>query len=179
MIITESEMSFGSYPDEHCFYIETSKIYQSIEHSGVKTIEFLLFKQNAVPSIYLVEAKLSSPQPTTLPRFDNFIDEIRDKFKHSLALFIAIFLKRHNDSELSNHLQNLELSSVNFVLVLVIKNHKTEWLPPLQEQLREALRPAAKIWNLKGTWIQVLNEEGAKEVGLITEEVSIINSAIL
>jgi hypothetical protein len=171
-------MTFGSYPEEHCFYIETSKIYQSIKHNGVKSAEFLLFKQNKTPSILIVEAKLSSPQPTTQPRFDDYINDIRDKFSHSLVLFITIFLKRHDDSELSNHLQNIELSTVNFILVLVIKNHKTEWLPQLRDQLKEALRPIAVIWNLKGTWIQVLNEDLAKEIGLITDNL-INNSTIL
>jgi hypothetical protein len=169
MIIAESGMTFGPYLDEHCFYIETSKIYQSIENKGVKIVEFLLFKPKQTPSIFIVEAKTSSPQPATQPRFDEYINEIKDKFSNTLALFMAIYLKRHDDVELPDHFKQLELSKINFILVLVVKNHKIEWLPALQDELKETLKPTAKIWNLKGIWIQVLNEAGAKEVGLVTD----------
>ena len=46
--IIESGMTFGPYPDGHCFYIEESESYKSIKADGVKIAEFLLlqFKGN-------------------------------------------------------------------------------------------------------------------------------------
>lgn len=176
MIITESEMTFGSYPEEHCFYIETSNVYKAIKDDGVKIAEFLLFKQDKIPSIFIIEAKKSSPQPISQPNFDSYINDIKDKFSNSLALFIAIHLTRHNNSELSDCFKQLELSDVNFVLVLVVKNHKEKWLPPLLKALHKSLKSTSKIWNLKGIWLKVLNEEGAREIGLVSNNLTDITN---
>jgi hypothetical protein len=170
--IIESGMTFGPYPDGHCFYIEDSKSYRNIKADGVKIAEFLLLqaKENKPPIIVVVEAKKSSPQLSSLPNFDDYIGDIREKFINSLALFIAIYLKRHEDgseSELPHHFQQLELSRVKFVLILVINGHKVEWLPPLQDALQRALKPTVKIWSLSLTSVIILNVEGARDHGLI------------
>jgi hypothetical protein len=173
--IIESGMSFGPYADGHCFYIEQSHTLREINKKankgeGVQIAEFLLLrtKDNQV-TVSIVEAKSSSPQRSSQPNFDNYIDEIKAKLINSLALFVAIYLQRHptGSAELPDHFRQLTLASVHFQLILVIKNSKTEWLPPLQDGLKKALKPTVKIWNLAPTSISVLNEEEARKRALV------------
>jgi hypothetical protein len=54
--IIESGMTFGPYPDEHCFYIEKSAAYEEIQH-GVKMAEFLLLrlKEGKPPEVWVAQ----------------------------------------------------------------------------------------------------------------------------
>jgi hypothetical protein len=165
--IIESGMTFGPYSEGHCFYIEKSPTLKKInKRDGIQIAEFLLleFKDTNKATISIVEAKTSSPQNP-----NEYINEIKEKLSNSLALFIAIYLQRHakNHSELSDHFNQLQLSNVSFRLILVIKNSKKEWLPPLENKLKKALNPTVKIWNLTPTSVIVLNEEGAIRRGLV------------
>lgn len=173
--IIESGMTFGPYPDGHCFYIEKGPTLKKINKrakkgEGIAIAEFLLLetKGNQI-TLSIVEAKTSSPRQTNQENFDSYIHEIKEKLANSLACFIAIYLQRHpeNNSELPDYFKQLEVSSVNFLLILVIKTSKDEWLPPLQDRLKKALKPTIKIWNLSPTSVLVLNEEGAKRRGFV------------
>lgn len=170
--IIESGMTFGPYPDGHCFYIEKNQTLKEInkyakEGEGVKVAEFLLLetKDNQV-TVFIMEAKTTSPHPENS---SNYIDEIKEKLANSLALFVAIYLQRHpaSNSELSDHFRQLELANVKFLLILVIKNSKEDWLIPVKDALQKALKPTVKIWNLAPTSVIVLNEEGARKHGLV------------
>ncbi|MDZ4784503.1 MAG: hypothetical protein SGJ02_00345 [bacterium] len=102
--------------------------------------------------------------------FDTYIGDICDKFINALTLAVNICLKRHpnGDRELSDDFKQLDLASVNFVLVLVIgKDFKKEGLPPLQDALLKVLRPTVKTWALSPPAVLVLNEDMAREKGLI------------
>jgi hypothetical protein len=165
--IIESGMAFGPYPEGDCFYIEKCKTYRSIQ-TDVKMAEFLLYSARSTPRIWIVEAKSSTPKPATAPNFDNFIEEVRDKLSNALSLCIATCLKRHNTwSELPASFQKLDLETVEFGLVLVIKGHKGEWLPPLQDALRKALRPVVSTWKLSPTSVVVMNDFIAQKQGFI------------
>ncbi len=59
------------------------------------------------------------------------------------------------------------MSIVSFNLVLIINGHDEAWLSPLQEALKISLKPTVKIWNLSPTSVKVLNDHGARELGLI------------
>jgi len=170
--IIESGMTFGPYPDGHCFYIEKSQALQKIHKNtkkgeGIQIAEFLLLetKDNQV-TIFIVEAKTTSPRPENS---NNYIDEIKEKLANSLALFVAIYLQRHPASnlELSDHFRQFELANVKFLLILVIKNSKEDWLIPVKDALQKALKPTVKIWNLAPTSVIVLNEDGARKHGLV------------
>jgi hypothetical protein len=175
--ILESGMTFGPYLDGHCFYIEKSPTVKKINKNaknndeGIRIAEFLLLKStDDQVTISIVEAKTSSPQPANQTDFDRYINEIKEKLTNSLALFVALYLQRHykSNSELSDNFRQIEISDVNFLLILVIQNCKNEWLPPLHEKLRKALKLTVKIWNLTPTSVIVLNEEGARKRGLIS-----------
>lgn len=167
-------MTFGPFPDEHCFYIEKSATYQKIREGGVKMAEFLLlrFNNGSVPSIWVVEAKSSAPKPTTQPDFDIFVREIQDKLNNALSLGLALYLKRHRDGyeELPTGFTMLTPSSIDVRFVLIVKRQQEEWFPPLQEALNFALKPTIKIWSLSDLSVLVINEELAKSYGLIRAE---------
>lgn len=172
--IIESGMTFGPYSDGYCFHIEKSETIKKLNKSarkseGVQIAELLLLVlENELPNIWVIEAKSSSPDPNN-PNFDNYINEIKDKLSNSLSLFFALYLKRYptNESELSKNFQQTNMSVVNFNLVLIINGHNEEWLPPLQDALKKSLKPTVKIWNLSPTSVKVVNDNGARELGLI------------
>jgi hypothetical protein len=168
--IIESGMTFGPFREGHCFYIERSAIYQKIK-DGVQIAEFLLlrFNDGHPPTVWVVEAKSGTPKPDTQPNFDEFIDNIRKKLTNALSLGLAALLKRHEDAhaELSEPFKALDLSVAGFRLVLVIKDHKKDWLPPLQEALSKALRSTVKTWALPATAIAVINDDLARAYELI------------
>lgn len=167
--ITESGMTFGPYPAGQCFYIEKSKCYAAVQE-GVQMAEFLLLKQQRKErTVWVVEAKSSSPRPGTQPNFAEFIDEIRAKLTHGFLLAVAARLQRHPAAhdELPDDFKALDLTTQGFRFVLVINGHQAAWLPPLNDALALALKPLIKVWGLPATSVMVLNHEGAKEHGLI------------
>ncbi len=167
--ITESGMTFGPYPAGQCFYIEKSKSYAAVQE-GVQMAEFLLLKQQRKErTVWVVEAKSSSPRPGTQPNFAEFIDEIRAKLTHGFLLAVAARLQRHPAAhdELPDDFKALDLTTQGFRFVLVINGHQAAWLPPLNDALALALKPLIKVWGLPATSVMVLNHEGAKEHGLI------------
>lgn len=167
----ESEMTFGPYADGHCFRVEQSATYLAVQE-GVQMAEFLLLRtqDEGPPSIWIVEAKMSSPRTETQPNFNDFIGEIRDKLANALAVGVTSILQRHPAAatELPDSFKNLDLASVGFRLVLVINGHQKSWLPPLQDALRRALHATAQTWALGPNAVVVINHEAAKHFGVIT-----------
>jgi len=169
-LFVESGMTFGPFSEGHCFPVEQSATYRKIE-AGIKIAEFLLLRtpQGKPPVIWVVEAKSSSPRPETQPGFDEFIDEIRLKLTNALSLWLAARLGRHQqaEAELSEPFTQVALDEVDFRLVLVINGHRDAWLPPLNEALSQALHPVVKTWALSPTAVTVINDEMARDHGLI------------
>ncbi len=168
--IIESGMRFGIYPEGYCFHIEKSDLYQKIQED-IKIAEFLLYRgtdKNNQSAVWIIEAKSSSPQRSTQPNFNNFIQEIKKKFFNTVFLYLSIKLQRHPVlDELPSIFQDLDIKKTNFRFILVIKGHQDGWLPPLQDALTKALQPMIKIWNLPPTAVVVLNDGGAQKWGLI------------
>lgn len=165
--IVESGMSFGTYPNGHCFHIEKSLTYQKIQ-GGVKIAEFMLLRSEN--QVWIIEAKSSSPRPETQPSFNDAIAEIGEKLTNSLMLGLAMRLKRHESGfdELPETFKSLDLQTVDFKLVLVIKGHKEAWLPPLQDALKIALNATVRTMALSATSVAVINDEKARSLGLIS-----------
>lgn len=167
--IIESGMTFGPYLAGQCFYIEKSACYERVQE-GVQMAEFLLLKQQQQGlTVWVVEAKSSSPRPETQPNFADFIDEIRTKLTNGFLLAVAARLQRHPaaENELPDAFKTLDLKARGFRFVLVINGHKQEWLEPLQSALVQALKPVVKTWGLPATSVAVLNHELAQKHGLI------------
>ncbi len=145
----ESNMRFGPFSESDCFRIEESQTYQEIRQ-GVKIAEFALIrpKSDSNPvSLWIVEAKSSSPRPNTQPNFREFIEEIQVKLTNTLNLTLATCLKRHKTwQELPESFQKLDWTNIRFVLILVIQGHDEAWLPELKDALKYALQSTRQIW---------------------------------
>jgi hypothetical protein len=174
--IIESGMTFGSYPSERCFNIEKSTLYKGLG-DGIKIAEFALLRPTSTSgatTVWLIEAKSSSPRPETQPNFDEFISEIVEKMSNTLHILVAALLNRHPDTaELSDDFKSLDLKMTIFKCVLVINGHKEEWLTLLQDALNEALKPLVKTMALGSQAVAVINEVKAKERGIISASESI------
>lgn len=167
--IIESGMRFGPYKPGHCFYIEKSTLYRQLGE-GVQIAEFALLRpKQSKQSVWLIEAKSSSPRPETLPNFDDFIAEIVKKMGNTLQILVSALLERHADTaELSTDFKSLNLKDTAFICILVINGHQETWLPPLQDALEKALKPLVKTMALGPQAVAVINEVKAKELGLIS-----------
>lgn len=166
----ESGMTFGPFPPDNCFHIEASDVYEALGE-GVKMAEFLWLrtKGDQTATVWVVEAKTSFVRPEPKAEFDQEIDKIREKLTNALSLGLAACLKRHPAAkvELPQVFRDMDLSSADFRLVLVVKNHQRAWLPPLKDKLAKALRPVVKTWALLPSAVVVMNETGARKQGLI------------
>lgn len=171
MIVNESGMSFPIVDESLFFYIEKSNLYKSIQE-GVKVGEFIILDDHFC---YIIEAKTSSPNPNNKEnhndlKFDQFVEEIKEKFVNTISVFIANRLKRHGEifyNEMPNPFQTIELDALNFKLILIIKNHKLDWLTPVNDELKKKIKGFLKSWNIKDHHLKVLNEELARENGFI------------
>lgn len=163
-------MTFGPYQDGHCFYIEKSRSYSAIK-DHVQIGEFILLRANSAGSstLWVVEAKSSSPRPTTFPNFGEFITEIKEKLLNAFSLGWACCLRRHSQAatDLPEAFKDLDLSQLDVKFILVIRGHSEAWLPPIQDALSGALRATVKTWAFSPTSVAVLNDDLARVHGLI------------
>ncbi len=163
MIINESGMQFGDYPDNHVFYIEKSEEYNRIKGYGVKIVEFALLNKS---KLLLVEAKSSAPNPEskdTPERFGEYISDIAEKMRNSLDLYLHQLVQK----KLSEELTNTDYYNTVIVCVLIIKNQQKEWIPPVQEALSKEILKHIRmniIWKCK---VIVINEEQAVSQKLV------------
>lgn len=165
MEFIESFMKF-SFADDDVFRIEEDELAGG--NSGHKACECVVLIS---PWIAFIEAKASTPNPNSSERFNEFIDDIKQKFKDSLNLFEGI-KKGHLGEEalmrLPVNLRNAEVPTNDYLIYLIVYGHRLDWLSGLQDALREALRDVVKEWNLRDSNVKALNEEIAKELHLIT-----------
>lgn len=168
--ITESSMSFGPFDEQNVFHIEKSEHLQSLQKNcnSIQIAEFLLLQQQDEQTlISIIEAKSSSPKDED--KVSLYIEEIQNKLTNSLMIFTSFHSGRHlqGQQELTNSFKNTDLSQVKFQLILVIKNSKKAWLPPISEALKKSLKPTVTIWNLSATSVKVFNEDQARNKHLI------------
>ena len=173
-------MTFGPYPAGHCFHIEKSIVYEKIQ-KGVKIAEFLLLRarDGKSPAVWVVEAKSSTPRSgpdvEKQKRFDEFIQEIREKFINAFSLGLAVRLDRHETAcpELPEAFKTLDFSVADFYFILVVRGHKEAWLPDLRDAVAVALRPTIKTWALPSNAVMVLNDDMARNYGLILPDTNL------
>lgn len=165
--IHESGMSFGPWTEEECYYIEKSRLYKKINESeGVTMAEFLVYRHtDKGPELVIVEAKSSSPQPGNAANFDAFIHDISVKLTNALFSYVAAKLGRHGDIGVPECFEGLDLAQTRIKFVLVIKDHRAEWLPPLQDYLKKVFHPLTNIWALSS--VVVFNETMARKDKLV------------
>lgn len=84
VVITESDMQFGKYPENFIFQIEDSAQYtEKLRQNGVRSCEFILRRGN---NLCFVEAKTSCPNQITANsseekkiKYQEYIQEIVEK----------------------------------------------------------------------------------------------------
>lgn len=170
VVIKESGMQFGEYDEKDVFYIEKSDQYQKkLMPHGVKSCEFILKKDKA---LYFVEAKTTCPNEITAStpdekarKYHEYIEDITDKMRDSLALYASILLRRYEMAGIPDALLSPDLSEQRIKLVLVVKNAEDVWLIPLKDKLNKALRHDSRIWKFEE--IYVINERRAREKNFV------------
>lgn len=170
MEIEESGMSFLT-DEGNSYYVETSEIFNKIKAKGVKICEYVELKGN---KIIFVEAKTSAPNPQSNAadgneKFENYIQSICAKFVNAATILVAGVFKRRVDirSDIPKTYTASKLQQWEYRCLLVIKGHRREWLPPVQDALnREFSRNP--FWNIWSNFsVQVINEEIARNRGII------------
>lgn len=161
--ICESGMHFPYNPGQ-TFLIE--KYVQGTGLQHVKSVEFIRPPKKGL--IWLVEAKPSAPNPASPSpeNFNTFINDIAQKAIDSFSILFSIITARRN-VQLDNPPDPLTYLSAKYCLVLVIKNHKSEWLEPVRNALQERLRHFYTAWDWGSCPVLVLNEAMALRYGLI------------
>lgn len=162
--IPESGMTFGPFPDEHCFHIEKSKIYDKLKN-GLQIAEFLLIQPDK-NKLLVVEAKSGSPDPAnpeSKESFDDYITKVSQKLLNAFILGLALCLERHvnNKDDISICFKKITHDSVKVILLLVINGHKKEWLIPITEALQRKLKSIGKTWPLE---VYAINEKIAQRI---------------
>ena len=163
--ITESGVNFGDFSEEDLYKIEHSQGHLSLGE-GFKMVEFTYLREQ---DLFVLEAKSSIPKAESQPDYDNFWDEIFEKFENALLLQIMGFLKRNPsvEQELPNNHKSIQWQTTIINLRLVIPKVPTQYLPPITDKFRQRLSKIKKLWNIKDTNIFVLNEEKARAEGLL------------
>lgn len=170
IIIEESGMSFGEYEEDNVFYMEKSKQYtKSLMPDGIKICEFLLLRNR---NLLFVEAKKSCPNyyeanstEEKKQKYEEYVDDIAQKMKDSLALYANIILERYEQDDVPAKLLKKVLKDKNLVFVLVVKNAEKKWLEPFSDVFRKKLHNEMKIWHIQS--FLVINEMMAREKKLI------------
>ncbi len=165
--IEESNMVF-EFPEEDVFRIENCSTVKAIGE-GVKIVEMIV-KHNT--RLIFIEAKNSSPRPVSgnNVRFDEFMQEIYEKFCNSLILLAGIALNRpfKANSPLPASLTVPTIASMPIHFYLIINNHKEEWLPPLNDELNRLLGAVKKCFAIER--VNVLNDLMARKLQLISAQ---------
>ena len=154
LIKDQSGMDFIA---DNTFHIENSSIYVNIG-KGIKSVEFIRAKED---KLLFVEAKTTFPNPDNpsaenYKRFQEEINNICDKFIHSLNIYASIKIGV-NDEVFAADFAPPE--TISIVFILVIKNHKTSWCRKITPKIISMLPPYfKKIWKPE---VYVFNHETA------------------
>ncbi len=175
VIIEESGMQFGEYEQNQVFQIEKCEQYtKSLRQNGIKTCEFILRRGK---KLYFFEAKRSCPkqvvesnQPeeeeqkkNARDKYNEYIEEIVLKMRHSLLLYGNILLKRFPQENVPKYLANIDLSDTQIYLILVLNPKNGEWTPEpeLRDDLMMHLKDELQIWKIQN--LLVITRDQAKE----------------
>jgi hypothetical protein len=167
--ILESGMTFIA---ENTFHIEKSPAFSRLD-KGMKSVEFIRATDDM---LFFVEAKSSFPNPSN-PKpnpdkgnrrgeelFREEIEEICDKFTHSLNLYSAVDIGVTEDGFPPDY---RPADKVSLTFILVINGFEESWCDEIERALINKLRESicmAKIWQPD---VSVINNTTAVTLGLI------------
>ena len=101
-----------------------------------------------------------------LKKYNEYIDDITTKMRHSLDLYASILLERHSAEGVSQEMLENKLSGqdADINMILVVKDAEKEWLVSLKEKLEKELGRERRIWKAQ---LFVINEEQARKKRLV------------
>ena len=122
----------------------------------------------------LVETQSSVLSPIILNDFDIYIDDIRAKIHNGLSLFFSTRAGRQpkHESSWPAAFMSADTGQLQVRILLIIKTAEERWLPDLRDELIKAMRPAIGTWALGPDSIVVLNEDGARQRGFVSHQIS-------
>ena len=153
------DMSNMRFISDNTYHIEQSKLYQGLE-GNVKTVEFIRVKGD---KLLLVEAKTTFPNPANSEEsFSTQIDEICDKFIHSLQLYSSVKVGV-NDEVFEEGFVPPE--KISLIFILVIKSCESKWCRRVKNTIKNNLpKYINRIWK---PVIYVINHEIAVKRELV------------
>lgn len=162
--INESGLAF-TFDEERLFLPETENFYiQLSSKASIKICDMVYL--TPANDLLIIEVKSSSPRKN-----DEFVAEIKQKFIDSLLIYVAVWADRGNTTteRLPALLKTSDALQRKMRLILIVKNHKPEWLSPLRENLRKVCLPLEKLFSLEET--QVYNQDLARQkLGLTIDD---------
>ncbi|MCL2325425.1 MAG: hypothetical protein FWC40_02835 [Proteobacteria bacterium] len=165
----ESEMHFITEPQCEFCKPETTELYKSINNGkptkgGIRVVDYIRAQKtkNNRHVLRFIEAKdISDPKYLS-------IDEVAEKFSHSLQLFAAVMLNKRPDDKSEFEKFRKTYAKANFQMILIIKTLQDYRLSNFEDALRQKLKPLWKIWKLNPNQdILVWDEEKAIEQKLV------------
>ncbi|OYW73882.1 MAG: hypothetical protein B7Z37_19815 [Verrucomicrobia bacterium 12-59-8] len=110
------------------------------------------------------------PGDFTVSDFSIYFNELKEKMENGLRLFYATRMGRHpyQADHWPETFRNLPLNTTELRLFVVIKRAERPWLPQLNDKLRKVMRPLVGAWGMGPNSVEVLTEEAARRIGLIT-----------
>ncbi|GHV78768.1 hypothetical protein AGMMS49944_05590 [Spirochaetia bacterium] len=131
---------------------------------GIRSVEFIR-RENM--HLLFIEAKTTIAHPVNSPQpYENEIDEICEKFIHSLNLLSAVHIGVVAD-KLPECFEELE--KVSLLFILVVRNHEQKWCRPIKRSIEQSLPVYfKKIWQ---PTIYVINHESAIKHCIAYEEI--------
>ncbi|WP_243976551.1 hypothetical protein [Vibrio natriegens] len=163
--INESGVTFGNFAQDDCYQIEHSLGHNSLGQ-GFKMVEFTYLSND---KLFVVEAKRSIPRASSQPDYDNYWDEIFEKFENALILQMMAFVKRNQraEAELPQNHKLMDWQQTTLQLRLVIPTVPNQHLAPITHKFRKRLHKLKKLWSISDKHMFVINEEKARLEGLL------------
>lgn len=154
------------FDEDQVFLLEQQPFFVSIQ--DVRACDFIaLQKRKTESALLFIEAKSSAPKQAE--SLDQYLHEVYEKFWHSLLLYIAVLFNRLRERPegIPRDMGNKNNIKRKIVCVLVVRQHKMEWLPSLQEALRKRTKPLRNAFGLLD--VIVTNEAGAAKYKLVSK----------
>lgn len=167
IVFQESGLNFGPFNENSIFRIEQSQSYIKIQQN-TKIAEFLWVSNTQ--KLWIVEAKSTIPKPTNTEEYEKFFDDIRCKILNAISLTVSGALKRsHVDlKEIPEQIIDLNWSTIDIHLALVIPSVPKAMLPPITDKFRAVMKGYIKSWGISEPSVNVLNREQAIKYNLST-----------
>lgn len=159
----ESEMRFV-FDEEQVLLLEKQSFFARMQ--DVRACDFVsLQKRKPGSRLLFIEAKSSAPKQSD--PLEQYLQEIYEKFWHSLLLYIGVLYDRFGTGpvDMPKDISNKNNLRRKITCVLVVRRHKREWLPLLQEALRRKIKPLKNAFGLQDVF--VTNEAGAAKHQLV------------